>query len=152
MSSLAKLGVATVRPDVVLPEPLTVHGRPADAGATLTVQTTDGRQHPLRYTADGSAVTARFSEHTGPGIYHLRTPRGPDYVAVNATRAESHFEKLQLDDVQARFQPLAVTLEEEADSGTTMAGSMSPSFELAGILLLALAGVLAVENVCANRL
>ena len=152
MASLAKLGVATARPYVTLPKPLTVHGRPMDAGATLTVQTTDGRQHPLRYTADGSAVTARFSEHTGPGIYHLRMPSGPDYIPVNATRAESHFEKLQLDDVQARFQPRAITLEEEADFGTAAVGSTSPSFELAGILLLALAGVLAVENICANRL
>jgi hypothetical protein len=152
MTSLAKLGVATVRPHRTLPEPLLVEGRPVDAGATLTVQTPDGQQYPVRYTTDGSAVTARFSKHTGAGIYHVRAPRGTDYVAVNATRTESHFEKLQRDDLQARFQPRAITLEEEADFGTTAVDSAVPAFELAGVLLLALAGVLAVENICANRL
>jgi hypothetical protein len=73
-------------------------------------------------------------------------------MAVNGTRAESNFDKLSLADVQARFRPLPITLEEEEAVGHTPGEQAFPTQELAGMFLLALVGVLMVENVCANRL
>jgi hypothetical protein len=104
-----------------------------------------------RYTRDGELTAAHFVEYTLPGIYRVTAPTGPDFLAVNATRAESNFEKLQSADLQGRFRPLPVVLEEEEALGHAAAGSVLPLQELAGSLLLALIAVLAVENVCANR-
>ncbi len=147
---LANLTTAVQRPSVVLPEPILLRGRQTDAGATLTIRTADGKKRLARYTSDATEVVADFSDYTVPGIYHLATPSGPDFLAVNATRAESDFEKLQRDDLQTRFHPLPILLQEES-SGTEVTRSPLPSFELAGMLMLILVATLAVENVCANR-
>ena len=82
----------------------------------------------------------------------MTTPGGDDVVTVNGTRAESNFDKLSLADVQARFRPLAIALQEEETVGQTPGDQTLPTQELAGMLLLALVAVLMVENVCANRL
>ena len=87
-----------------------------------------------------------------PGIYRLGTNADTDYLAVNATRAESDFAKLQQPDLEARWQPLSVIVEEEAALGEQADGGPLPGREIAGILLLSLVAVLMVENVCANRL
>ena len=71
---------------------------------------------------------------------------------MNATRAESDFAKLQQPDLQARWQPLSVIVEEEAALGEPADGGPLPGREIAGLLLLSLVAVLMVENVCANRL
>ena len=73
-------------------------------------------------------------------------------LTVNATRAESNFTKLQSDDLQTRLQPLHIVVEEEETFGQATAKHALPSKELAGMLLLAVVGLLMTENVCANRL
>ena len=67
-------------------------------------------------------------------------------------RAESNFEKIQAAEIQTRLRPLAVALEEEEAMGQAATGSALPAKELASLILLTLVVVLAVENVCANRL
>ena len=154
---LANLSSAAQRPSAMMPEPVTLSGRPEDTGATLTIRTPDGQKRLTRYSADSTPddatpASAQFHDYTVPGIYQVTTPQGNDVITVNATRAESNFSKLQLDDLQTRLQPLGLVLEEEATVGQTKSASALPSKELAGILLLAVAGLLAVENVYANRL
>jgi hypothetical protein len=148
----AHLSTASQRPEVVLPEPLRLLGREEDEGLTVTVHTPDGYEHPLRYTREGAQTVASFRQLTIPGVYRLTTPGGADLMAVNGTRAESNFDKLSLADVQARFRPLPITLEEEEAVGHTPGEQAFPTQELAGMFLLALVAVLMVENVCANRL
>ena len=97
-------------------------------------------------------IGAPVTDYTVPGIYRLSSSADTDYLAVNATRAESNFAKLQQADLQARWQPLSVILEEEAALGQQADGTALPGREIAGILLLSLVAVLMVENVCANRL
>jgi len=148
---LANLEAAAPRPQVFMPDAVSLPGRREDAGATLTIRTADGQSRLVRYTANTTDVVASFADYTVPGLYQLETPNGPDVLAVNATRAESNFEKLQRDDLLAQWRPLQPRLDEEASLGQDTADTMGPSQELAGWLILALAGILAIESVCANR-
>lgn len=153
VGNLANLEAATRRPSVTLPEPVSLRGRQDDTGATIAIRTADGQKRLVRYTSDATGETvAHFADYTVPGIYHMTAPSGLDFLAVNGTRAESNFEKLQQEDVQARLRPLQLVLEEEESLGSDSTNKALPSQELAGILILALAGILAIENVCANRL
>jgi hypothetical protein len=79
-------------------------------------------------------------------------PTSTDFLAVNGTRAESNFEKIQTAEIQTRLRPLSVVLEEEESLGQAASDSVLPTRELASLVLLTLVVVLAVENVCANRL
>lgn len=148
---VANLTAATQRLGVELPAPAALPGRAADAGAAVTLVTPEGQERLSRYAADGARVVAHFAEYTLPGMYRMTTPGGPDFLAVNATRAESNFEKLQSADLRARFQPLQVLLEEEDTLDQAAAGNLLPFKELSAILMVALVAVLMVENVCANR-
>jgi hypothetical protein len=150
---LANLEAAAPRPQVFMPDPVFFQGRPEDAGVAFNLHTADGQQRLVRYTADATAgVQAAFANYTVPGIYRVATPHEPDLLAVNATRAESNFDKLQQDDLQARWHPLRLTLEEEESLLHDRLNTTLPTKELASLLLLALAGILALENVYANRL
>jgi hypothetical protein len=152
VSHLAELSSAAQRPTAMMPEPVTITGKPEDAGGTISIRTPDGHKRLVRYAAEASDVVVPFAEYTIPGIYHLTGPQGNDMLTVNATRAESNFTKLQSDDLQTRLQPLRIVVEEEETFGQATAKHALPSKELAGMLLLAVVGLLMTENVCANRL
>lgn len=147
----AHLSAATQRLQVFLPAAARLAGRLEDTDAPVTVQAPDGLESVVRYVRDGEATAATVVDYTLPGLYHLTTPVGADFLAVNATRAESDFVKLALSDLQADLQPLSVVLEEEAAFGRSAAAAALPVRELAGVLLLGLMAVLIAENVCANR-
>ena len=111
----------------------------------------------LRYTMEGNpnnpSVVAHFSAYTIPGIYQLAEPQGKrDILTVNATRAECNFTKLDNWALEARLKPLPLLVEEEASFGQTNQNQVTPSKELASLFLLAVVGLLAIENVYANRL
>ena len=148
----ARLSQAAQRPQVFLPGPTAVRMQGAQAGGSLTILTPDGKELLSRFAAREGVIEAPVTEYTVPGIYRLGADADTDYLAVNATRAESDFAKLQQPDLQARWQPLSVRLEEEAALGEQADGGPLPGREIAGILLLSLVAVLMVENVCANRL
>ena len=135
-----------------MPEPTRLLGRDEDDGTTATIHTPDGQERLARYTRDGTLTVASYASYTVPGIYRLATPAGTDFLVVNGTRTESNFEKIQPGDLQARWRPLSVVIEEEEALGQSAAGSALPTRELASLVLLTLVVVLAVENVCANRL
>jgi hypothetical protein len=149
---LAELSSAAQRPTAVMPEPVTITGEPEDADVALSIRTPDGHKRLARYALESADVVAHFSEYTIPGIYHVTAPQGDDVLTVNATRAESNFAKLQSDDLHTRLQPLHIVVEEEETFGQATANHRLPSKELAGLLLLAVMGLLMTENVCANRL
>ena len=148
----AQLSQAAQRPQVFLPGPIAVRLQGAQEGGSLTILTPDGKELLSRFAAREGVIEASVTEYTVPGIYRLGANADTDYLAVNATRAESDFAKLQQPDLQARWQPLPVRLEEEAALGEQADGGPLPGREIAGILLLSLVAVLMVENVCANRL
>ena len=148
----AHLSAAAQRPGVIMPESALLLGRNEDEGTTVTIHTPDGQERLTRYTRDGPLTVASYVSYTVPGIYRLATPAGPDLLVVNGTRAESNFEKIQAEDLQARWSPLSVVIEEEEALGQAAAGSALPMRELTSLVLLTLVVVLAVENVCANRL
>lgn len=148
----AHLSAAAQRPGALMPEPTRLLGRAEDDGTTVTIRTPDGQERLTRYTRDGTPTVASYASYTVPGIYRLATSAGNDFLAVNGTRAESNFEKIQAADLQARWRPLSVVIEEEEALGQAAVGSALPTRELASLILLTLVGVLAVENVCANRL
>ena len=148
----AQLSQAAQRPQVFLPGPTAVRLQGAQEGGSLTILTPDGKELLSRFAAREGVIEAPVTEYTVPGIYRLGANADTDYLAVNATRAESDFAKLQQPDLQARWQPLPVRLEEEAALGEQADGGPLPGREIAGILLLSLVAVLMVENVCANRL
>jgi len=148
----AHLSAAAQRPGVLMPEPARLLGRDEDDGTTATIHTPDGQERLARYTREGTLTVASYASYTVPGIYRLATPAGTDFLVVNGTRAESNFEKIQAEDLQARWHPLSVVIEEEEALGQAAAGSALPTRELASLVLLTLVVVLAVENVCANRL
>ena len=148
----AQLSKAAQRPQVFLPGPTSVRIQGAQEGGSLTILTPDGKELLSRFTGQEGVIEAPVTEYTVPGIYRLSSTADTDYLAVNATRAESDFAKLQQADLQARWQPLSVILEEEAALGQQADGTALPGREIAGILLLSLVAVLMVENVCANRL
>lgn len=148
----ARLAAASQRPGAMMPDAAHLAGRLEDHGATLAVHTPDGQERLARYTRDGTQTLASYAAYTTPGIYRLVTPTGLDFLAVNGTRAESNFEKIQAIDLQARLRPLSVIVEEEEHLGQSTADSALPTRELASLVLLTLVAVLAVENVCANRL
>ncbi|MGE3538462.1 MAG: BatA domain-containing protein [Candidatus Tectimicrobiota bacterium] len=152
LDTAAHLAAAAQRPGTVLPEPAHFVGREEDMGATIVLQTPDAQERLVRYTRTGALPTASYDAYTVPGIYRLALPTGPDFLAVNATRGESNFEKVQALDLQARLRPLTFILEEEATLGQTAAAASLPLRELAQALLLLLVAVVAVENICANRL
>ena len=135
-----------------LPGPTSVRIQGAQEGGSLTILTPDGKELLSRFARQEGVTAAPVTEYTVPGIYRLSSSADTDYLAVNATRAESDFAKLQQADLQARWQPLSVILEEEAALGQQADGTALPGREIAGILLLSLVAVLMVENVCANRL
>ena len=148
----AQLSQAAQRPQVFLPGPTAVRIQGAQAGGSLTILTPDGKELLSRFAAREGVIEAPVTQYTVPGIYRLSANADTDYLAVNATRAESDFTKLQQPDLQTRWQPLSVVLEEEAALGEQADGGPLPGREIAGILLLSLVAVLMVENVCANRL
>ena len=148
----ARLSAAAQRPGAMMPEPTRLLGREEDDGTTVTIHTPDGQERLTRYTREGTLTVASYASYTVPGIYRLAAPTGSDFLAVNGTRAESNFEKIQAVDLQARWRPLGVVMEEEESLGHSPAGSALPTRELASLVLLTLVVVLAVENVCANRL
>jgi len=148
----ARLSAAAQRPGAIMPEPMRLLGREEDDDTTVTIHTPDGQERLTRYTRDGTLTVASYASYTVPGIYRLTTSAGTDFLAVNGTRAESNFEKIQAADLQTRWQPLSVVIEEEEALGQAAAGSVLPTRELASLVLLTLVVVLAVENVCANRL
>ena len=149
----AQLSQAAQRPQVFLPGPTAMRIQGAQEGGSLTILTPDGKELLSRFAAREGVIEAPVTEYTVPGIYRLNAGADTDYLAVNATRAESDFTKLQQPDLQARWQPLSVILEEEAALGEQADdGTALPGREIAGILLLSLVAVLMVENVCANRL
>jgi hypothetical protein len=154
---LSHLSAASQRPNAILPAPVTLPGQPEDDGATLTIQTADGQKRLLRYVAEGTPdtpnVVAHFSAYTVPGMYQVLGPQGhQDLLTVNATRAESNFTKLDNPALEARLQPLPLSIEEEATFGQTDRNAATSSKELASLFLLAVVGVLAIENMYANRL
>ena len=148
----AQLSEAAQRPQVFLPGPTSVRIQGAQEGGSLTILTPDGKELLSRFAGQEGVIEAPVTEYTVPGIYRLSSRADTDYLAVNATRAESDFAKLQQPDLQARWQPLSVILEEEAALGEQTDGAALPGREIAGMLLLSLVAVLMVENVCANRL
>jgi hypothetical protein len=148
----AQLSEAAQRPQVFLPGPTSVRIRGAQDGSILTILAPDRKELLSRFARRDGVIEAPVTEYTVPGIYRLSTGIDTDYLAANATRAESDFAKLQQADLQARWQPLPVILEEEAALGEQADGTALPGREIAGILLLSLVAVLMVENVCANRL
>ena len=148
----AQLSQAAQRPQVFLPGPASVRIRGAQEDGSLTILTPDGKELLSRFVSQEDGVAAPVTDFTVPGIYRLSASADTDYLAVNATRAESDFTKLQQPDLQARWQPLSVMLEEEAALGEQADDATLPGREIAGILLLSLVAVLMVENVCANRL
>jgi hypothetical protein len=148
---VANLTAAAQRPATTMPEPVLLPGQTADVDTTVTLFTPDGQEHHSRYTSDGSRVAARFAAYTIPGIYRLQGPGGQDFLAVNATRAESNFEKLQQADLRTRFHPLALHLEEENTLDRAADSNPLPIKDLSGIFLLAFVAVLMAENVYANR-
>ena len=150
----AQLSKAAQRPQVLLPGPTSVRIQGAQEGGSLTILTPDGKELLSRFAGLEGVIEAPVTEYTVPGIYRLSASASAetDYLAVNATRAESDFTKLQQPDLQARWKPLSVTLEEEAALGEQTDGGALPGREIAGLLLLSLVAVLMVENVCANRL
>jgi hypothetical protein len=102
---------------------------------------------------DKPEVVAHFSAYTIPGIYHLSGPNGhQDILSVNATRAESNLTKLDNPALESRLRPLPLLVEEEATFGQTDLNQATLSKELASVFLLAVVGLLAIENVYANRL
>lgn len=152
VSYLSNLSAASQRPNAILPAPTTLLGRPEDVGAALRIQTADGQQRLVRYAQEETQAVARFSDYTIPGVYQIDGPEEKDMLTVNATRAESNLTKLDNPDLQARLQPLPLLLEKEATFGQTDADQALPSKELASLFLLAVVGILAIENVYANRL
>lgn len=151
LGHLAHLSTATQRPGAVMPAPATFLGRQSDRDNVITLHTPEGQERVGRYVAEDTQVRAQFADYTVPGLYRVTTPSGPDLLAVNATRAESNFEKLQLADLRARVEPLTVFVDEEQTVGQAAASSRLPMRELSGMFMLALVAVLMVENVCANR-
>ena len=152
MGYAAQLSEATQRQQVLMPEPASVRMPGAQEGASLTVYTPDGEELLSRFASRDGVVEAPVTEYTVPGIYRLDAGAGPDYLAVNGTRGESDFAKLQQSDLQKRWQPMSVVLQEESDPGGEAGDAPLAGREMAGILLLSLVAVLMVENVCANRL
>ena len=157
ISALSNLADASQRPNVILPEPAILQGQPEDDGASLTIQTADGQQRLLRYAAEGGSdrpnIVAHFSAYTVPGIYQISGSRSQrDFLTVNATRAESNLTKLDNPALETRLQPLPLIIEEEATFGQTDRNQAAASKELASLFLLAVVGLLAIENVYANRL
>jgi len=148
----AHLSAASQRPGVIMPEATRLLGREEDEGTNVTIRTPDGQERLTHYTHEGAMTVASYTSYTVPGIYRLTTPATTDFLAVNGTRAESNFEKIQAVELQTRLRPLSVEIEEEETLGQAVAGSALPTRELASLVLLTLVVVLAVENVCANRL
>ncbi len=157
ISYLANLSAASQRPNAMLPAPVTLIGQPEDDGASLTILTADGQERRLRYAAEGDpdapSIVAHFADYTVPGVYQLTGAQGkPDLMTVNATRAESNFTKLDNPALEARLQPLPLLVEDEATFGQIDRNQVTPSRELASLFLVAVVGLLAIENVYANRL
>ena len=148
----AQLSEAAQRPQVFLPGPTAVRFQGVQEDGSLTILTPDGKELLSRFADREGVIEAPVTEYTVPGIYRLSANADTDYLAVNATRAESDFAKLQQPDLRARWQPLPILLEEEATLGEQADDGTLPGREIAGILLLSLVAVLMVENVCANRL
>ena len=148
----AQLSEAAQRPQVFLPGPTAVRFQGVQEDGSLTILTPDGKELLSRFAAREGVIEAPVTEYTVPGIYRLSANADTDYLAVNATRGESDFAKLQQPDLRTRWQPLPVLLEEEAALGEQADDGALPGREIAGILLLSLVAVLMVENVCANRL
>jgi hypothetical protein len=161
ISYLSHLSAANQRPNVILPAPVTLFGQSEDDGVSLTIQTADGQKRLVRYVTEGGPdtspdkpkVVAHFSAYTIPGIYQISGPRGyKDILTVNATRAESNLTKLDNPALESRLQPLPLLLEEEATFGQIDLNQAALSKELASLFLLAVVGLLAIENVYGNRL
>jgi hypothetical protein len=152
LGHLAHLASAAQRPAVTMPEPASIPGRQADLGTSVTIRTPDAHTRVSRYVAEGENVVAQVTDYTVPGIYRLTTANGVDFLAVNATRAESDFAKLHQADLEARFRPLSLVMEDESTLGQTSAASQRPMWDVSGVLLFVLIAALITENVYANRL
>src|SRR5262249_20335070 len=131
----ARLSSAAQRPGALMPEPTRLLGRAEDDGTTVTIHTPDGQERQTHYTRDGTLSVASYASYTVPGVYRLTTLVGTDFLAVNGTRAESNFEKIQAADLQTRLHPLSVVIEEEEALGQSATGSALPMRELASLVL-----------------
>jgi hypothetical protein len=151
LSDLTRLSSASSRPQIIMPEPFMFVGQPSDRDATITVRTPEGDEHHLRYSNEKGRLVGRFEDYSVPGLYPVRTPSGSDLLAVNATRAESHFEKLHDVDLQTRFRPLSLTIENEKEMGQGDSVEQFPVRELSGMLIVILVVALLVENAYSNR-
>jgi hypothetical protein len=152
LGHLAHLASATQRPAVTMPDPALIPGRQADLETSVTIRTPDAHTLVSRYVAEGDDVVAHVTEYTVPGIYRLTTANGADFLAVNATRAESDFAKLHQTDLAARFHPLSLVMEDEATLGQSSAARQRSMWDVSGLLLFVFIAALIAENVCANRL
>lgn len=151
VSYAAHLSAAAQRPGVHIPEAARLVGRTEDDASTVTITTPDGQERLARYSREGASSVASYHAYTVPGIYRLATPTGLDLLAVNATRAESNFDKLPTPDLQSRWHPLTISLvdEEGFDQATTEAALTAR--ELGNATLLALILVLVLESLYVHR-
>jgi hypothetical protein len=151
LSDITKLSLASSRPQVIMPEPSVLAGNSSDLDATVTIRTPEGDEHHLRYIDENGRFVSRFKDYSAPGLYPVSAPSGPDLLAVNATRAESHFEKLHNIDLQTRFHPLSLAIENEKTMGQGNIGGQLPIRELSAMFIVMLVVALLVENVYSNR-
>jgi uncharacterized membrane protein len=151
LGHLTKLASASPRPHIMMPEPVVLSGRSSDLDAMATFRTPDGHERHIRYVAEKGQTVGRFEHYSVPGIYQVTTPAGMDVLAVNATRAESRFEKLRDSDLQTRFRPLPLVIEDDKTFAQTNAGGRPPVSELSAMFMLLLVAVLLVENAYSNR-
>lgn len=151
LGDITRLSSASSRPQIVMPEPAVLVGHASNLDATITVRTPEGDEHHLRYIDENGRRVSRFKDYSAPGLYAVSTPSGADLLAVNATRAESHFEKLHNIDLQTRFHPLSLTIEDEATMGQGDIKGQLPIRELSGMFIVMLVVALLVENTYSNR-
>ncbi len=151
LGHLTNLASASSRPTIMMPEPVVLPGRPSDLGAMVTFRTPDGHERHARYVAEKGQTVGRFTDYSVPGMYHVTAPDGADLLAVNATRAESYFEKLRDIDLQTQFRPLSLVIEDDKTFAQANSGGRPPISELSGMFMLLLVAVLLVENAYSNR-
>lgn len=152
LRNVTRLALASSRPQVMMPEPSVLTGHASDMNAAITVRTPDGDERHLRYTDENGQIVSRFDDYSVPGLYAVTAPGGPDLIAVNATRAESHFEKLRNIDLQMRWRPFSVVIEDEKGMGPDKKGGQLPLKELSGMFMVILVVALLAENAYSNRL
>jgi len=84
--------------------------REEDDGTTVTIRTPDGQERLTHYARDGALTVASYTSYTVPVSIVWQRQQVPIFLAVNGTRAESNFEKIQAAEIQTRLRPLSVVL------------------------------------------